>query len=89
MWRPRLIGLLLLTVTIVPAVLGISIKGLPLIVALAFVVLLSASIVLMCRGFRKNPCLFGATLVFVVNPLVGQVLFLWCMRCIRIASSML
>lgn len=82
MWRPRVVGLLLASVTIVPAVLFIS-GDVSVWILPVFVVLLSASIVLMCRGFRQNPCLFGGILVFVVNPLIGQVLLLWILRLIR------
>jgi len=87
MWRPRLIGLALIAVTIVPAVLFISDRQLHDSVAFAFCIVLAASIVLMCRGFRENPCVFGAVLVFVVNPLVGQVFLLWCLRCVREVQS--
>ena len=86
LWRPRLVGLAIFAVTATPAVLFLSEKP-HRFLAEAIMVLLATSLVLICQGFRRSPCFFGGMLVFVMNPIIGQILLTWVMWYSRWAAS--
>lgn len=86
LWRPRLVGLAIFALIAIPAVLFIR-EVPPRFLAEAVIALLGTSLVLICHGFRRSPCLFGGVLVFVMSPIIGQILLVWVIWYARWAAS--